>query len=173
MDESICPLSGRPCDHPKSLILKHVTPKGVVSLNLCSDCGLEAINGLGIGYGSVVTPSMLVKKLLAAQPGLTCPHCGFCLNDLRDGRLGCDRCYVHFGEAMQHLLGQVHEGATQHCGKTPKHPNPETPVSEPAEPAADPAILAIQAKLDRAVRDERYEDAAKLRDIIKELKKLP
>jgi protein-arginine kinase activator protein McsA len=46
-------------------------------------------------------------------------------------------------------------------------------VTEPAPATAeDPAILAIQAKLDRAVKDERYEDAAKLRDIIKELRKL-
>ncbi len=90
-----------------------------------------------------------------------CPGCGLSAADFRKkGRLGCPRCYDAFRADLMPLLQRIHE-AQSHTGRLP------TTLSElPAEPdrPQDDELSELRTRLEAAVRGERYEEAAQLRD---------
>lgn len=106
-----------------------------------------------------------------------CPDCGHTLADFKaKGRLGCPACYVFFKNQIGPLLQHCHEGSLQHAGKVPPA---QDVVSEIADAVAAKAgeremiqnsLDALQKKMDAAVKEERYEDAGRVRDQIKYLK---
>jgi protein arginine kinase activator len=126
----------------------------------------------------------------AQAPAGVCRTCGLTLNQFRQtGLLGCPDCYTAFESQLAPLLQKAHEGASQHTGKRParlRNTEPAAPARppaptrsaparaaksapatpSPASPAPDPTLIAatLRKKLAEAVADERYEDAAKLRD---------
>jgi protein arginine kinase activator len=76
-----------------------------------------------------------------------------------EGRLGCPRDYDVFREPLAPLLERIHR-ATQHRGKQPPH-------------ARDGAkrydeLRDLRAQLRHAIAREAFEDAARLRDAIRE-----
>jgi hypothetical protein len=99
------------------------------------------------------TPGAPARQRLAA-----CPGCGLTPADFRaKGRLGCPRCYETYRAELMPLLGRIHE-AHRHSGRLPGRAQPETT-------APDEQLLAeLRRKLEDAVRGERYEEAARLRD---------
>ena len=94
-----------------------------------------------------------------------CEVCGLKFVEFRNsGRLGCPHDYDHFREELLPLLESIH-GDTVYAGKTPKAPARATP--KPPRDAGE--LTALRKKLTRAVKDEDYEAAARLRDRIREL----
>lgn len=91
---------------------------------------------------------------------LTCPECGIKYMEFRaEGRLGCPHDYQAFHVALDPLLQRIHR-ATRHVGKRPVHA---------ARNAARQAeLLELKRQLQRAVQREAYEEAARLRDLIRE-----
>lgn len=90
----------------------------------------------------------------------TCPVCGYSVEEfLRSNRLGCSGCYRAFEPNIRPLLAR-HHGRTIHLGKVPLSGG-----------AQAPSILAertrVRVALDRAVAEEDYEEAARLRDQLK------
>ena len=91
--------------------------------------------------------------------GLKCPACGFTQADFKKaGRLGCSQCYVTFAESLENLLKTMHKG-TQHVGKAPYGLRQSRDLAD--------RLKQLQKKLDRAVTDEDFEQAASLRDEIR------
>jgi protein arginine kinase activator len=87
-----------------------------------------------------------------------CPGCGMTPTEFRSkGRFGCPRCYEAFRGDLMPLLQRIHEAQT-HRGRLPARSEPAAPTGE------DRALLDLRRRLDDAVRGERYEEAAKLRD---------
>ncbi|MFN3241592.1 MAG: UvrB/UvrC motif-containing protein [Planctomycetota bacterium] len=87
-----------------------------------------------------------------------CPGCGMAPGDFRQkGRLGCPRCYEAFRHELMPLLQRIHE-AQSHTGRLPS-----TMADAPIEHDA-PDLSQLRKKLEDAVRGERYEEAAQLRD---------
>ena len=87
-----------------------------------------------------------------------CPGCGMTPTDFKTkGRLGCPRCYETFRTDLVPLLQRVHE-AQNHRGRLPGRRLPTCGSDVPA------ALAELRRKLEDAVRGERYEEAAKLRD---------
>jgi len=98
----------------------------------------------------------------ARQKGVKCPNCGFTQADFKKaGRLGCSQCYQTFAEGLEGLLKSMHKG-TKHVGKVPQALRQSRELSE--------RLKNLQKKLDRAVSSEDFEQAASLRDEIKETK---
>ncbi len=94
-----------------------------------------------------------------------CEVCGLKFVEFRNsGRLGCPHDYDHFREELLPLLESIH-GDTVYAGKSPKAPARATP--KPPRDAGE--LAALRKKLTRAVKDEDYEAAARLRDRIREL----
>lgn len=85
-----------------------------------------------------------------------CSSCGFTIDDLRKiGRLGCSSCYTQFGSEIQSMLKNMHRGM-EHKGKMP--------VGMIAAMKEKRKLKDLKTALDRAIADENYEEAAKLRD---------
>jgi len=111
-----------------------------------------------------------------AEPPLLCDHCGLSLASYADTNLfGCPGCYESFDTAVVALLERYH-GAAAHQGRRPvieaaaAEPAPEPPPRRPRTRSAAARRAALEARLRAAVEEERFEDAARLRD---ELKALP
>ena len=95
------------------------------------------------------------------EPAVTCPECGLTLADFRQrGRLGCPKDYDLFAPYLHELLERVH-GATRHTGRKPG-------VDEAAL-ARMQRVTELQHALENAIREEAYENAARIRDELKTL----
>jgi len=90
-----------------------------------------------------------------------CPVCGIKFVEFRNsGRLGCPHDYQEFREELAPLLENIH-GEIRHCGKTPRRlPQNKQTQSE---------LIQLRKQLQQAVTREAYEDAARLRDRIRQL----
>jgi protein arginine kinase activator len=73
-----------------------------------------------------------------------------------EGRLGCPHDYEAFAAGLQPILKRLHE-ATRHVGKTVRRRR----IAD-ARP-----ILRLRTKLRQAVEREDFEQAARLRDMLK------
>lgn len=90
-----------------------------------------------------------------------CPHCGVKFVEFRNsGRLGCPHDYQEFREELLPLLENIH-GETRHCGKSPRR--------LPQNKQAQSDLIQLRKQLQQAVTREAYEDAARLRDEIRQL----
>jgi protein arginine kinase activator len=90
-----------------------------------------------------------------------CPNCGLKFVEFRNsGRLGCPHDYQAFKDDLLPLLENIH-GETRHVGKTPRR-YPQTKKTEQE-------LTQLRGRLKQAVTREDYEEAAKLRDRIREL----
>lgn len=93
---------------------------------------------------------------------LSCPHCHMTFVEFRSsGLLGCSNDYDAFEQALAPLIERAHQGCSHHVGKAPKH-NGETL-------AVENDLIRLRRQLNQAVDEERFEDAAKLRDHIRTL----
>lgn len=91
----------------------------------------------------------------------SCKGCGSTLSDIqKTGRLGCGECYKSFRDRLLRPLKEIH-GSNIHTGKVPKRIGKEIAKSSEIETLKD--------RLSRAVLDQNFEKAAKLRDLIREL----
>ena len=132
-------------------------------LHLCEECYHKFFyepQQPGGGPKGVVAPgeeseetSLLNKR--------ECSFCGVKFVEFRNtGRLGCPHDYEEFREELLPLLENIH-GETRHCGKTPRRlPQNKQTQSE---------LLQLRKQLQQAVTREAYEDAARLRDRIRQL----
>jgi protein arginine kinase activator len=104
-----------------------------------------------------VAPTEETGELLEQK----CEICGMRFVDFRNtGRLGCPHDYRAFQQELTPLLESIH-GQTRHCGKTPRR-LPQTRQTQQE-------LTRLRKQLARAVSEEAYEEAARLRDRIKEL----
>jgi protein arginine kinase activator len=90
-----------------------------------------------------------------------CPVCGIKFVEFRNsGRLGCPYDYQEFREELLPLLENIH-GDTRHSGKTPRRlPQTKQTQSE---------LIQLRKQLHQAVTKEAYEEAARIRDRIRQL----
>jgi protein arginine kinase activator len=90
---------------------------------------------------------------------LACPMCGIKFMEFRSqGRLGCPHDYTVFSSGLKTLLYRIHR-ATHHVGKAPrqKRPPPDLLVE----------VAQLRRQLQSAVDAEAYEEAARLRDLLR------
>ncbi len=93
---------------------------------------------------------------------LACPDCGITFVEFRSsGLLGCPHDYNAFEKALVPLIERAHQGASHHIGKMPSGQDTSRRVEND--------LLRLRRKLTRAVDDERFEEAAQLRDDISSL----
>jgi len=91
-----------------------------------------------------------------------CPGCGTTLSQFQaSGRFGCPECYAAFKDDVMNLVEKIHD-STQHCGKVPRR--------SPADVALQKDMQQLQVELKKAIKQEKYEEAAALRDLIQKIK---
>ena len=92
---------------------------------------------------------------------LTCPSCGIKYMEFKaGGRLGCPQDYKVFQAALEPLLERIHR-ARRHVGKVPPHAS--------ADAERQRLLIDLRVRLTRAVSEEAYEEAARIRDQLREL----
>jgi len=151
--------------------LTEITEGLRTEMHICEHCAAEQ----GIAVKSQIPINELLSSLLAVQPtdeelfgtsehDLTCPHCGFTLEQFRkEGVLGCPYDYEVFEKSLAPLIAKAHNGKTTHCGKVPS--------KTPADAKKQIELLNLRQQLQAAVQAEDYELAAKLRDKINQSQK--
>jgi len=134
-------------------------------VDLCEECAKQ--KGVNDQTGFSLADLLLglgASQELEHSPGGTdakCPQCGFTHADFKkSGRLGCPECYVTFSEGLGSLLKTMHKG-TKHVGKVPENLRTKRDISE--------QLVALNKKLAKAIETEHFEQAAQLRDEIKQL----
>lgn len=91
-----------------------------------------------------------------------CECCGATFNDIAKlGKVGCGECYKTFQEELLPYLKRLH-GNVKHVGKMPN----ASPLSIST---TKDRINALRGQLNIHIKNEEFEQAAKVRDEIKEL----
>ena len=142
-------------------------------LHLCEGCahekGTAAAEQFGLAGLLAGLTEAGMKTGLRAGENPRCARCGMTYQDFRkNGRLGCGACYESFHKYLAPLLRRLH-GSVQYAGAL-SPPTAGKPAGK-AVPAGSPARLKEQLK--EAVAAERFEEAARLRDKIRVLRKKP
>jgi protein arginine kinase activator len=97
-----------------------------------------------------------VGELVGELAEMSCPDCGIKFMEFRaGGRLGCPQDYWVFSKGLLSLLQRYH-GTTRHVGKTARR----------REGAME--RLRLRTRLREAIAREEYEEAARLRDLLRQ-----
>jgi protein arginine kinase activator len=132
-------------------------------LHLCKDCAEQK----QLLEHQELNLSAILQTLVGQHLGqlsdelarLTCPACGIKYMEFRaEGRLGCPHDYEIFRVGLEPLLQRIHR-AGRHVGKAPRRGR--------FDPALRAEIAELRRQLRAAVEAEGYEEAARLRDLIR------
>jgi protein arginine kinase activator len=94
---------------------------------------------------------------------IVCPDCGLKYAQFRaDGRLGCPKDYDTYQSVLTPLLERVHRSLT-HCGKTP-----QTVRRDQHRDLRQRELDDLRRRLTDAVATENYEEAARIRDCLRQ-----
>lgn len=115
-----------------------------------------------------------------------CNNCGELYKEfIKTGLLGCEECYDAFQNRLDPILKNL-QGSVKHVGRRPlnieekienKEVNKDVKVEsnkeekQTKENKKENELMKLQKDLNKAIEEERYEDAAVIRDEIKKLEK--
>lgn len=133
-------------------------------VDLCEGCSKDKgiDDPTGFSLADLLLGLGAAQEMAQAASGsdLKCPSCGFTQADFKkSGRLGCADCYTTFAEGLEGLLKSMHKG-TRHAGKVPQSLQHNKDVTE--------KLNGLQKRLEKAIAEEDFEQAAVLRDEIKQ-----
>ncbi|MDD6620426.1 MAG: UvrB/UvrC motif-containing protein [Eubacteriales bacterium] len=143
---------------------------------LCSECAKE----LGVmdefkmpTMSEMFSDSFLGNFLgagVAAMNSLAgvdrCSSCGSSFNDIvNSGRIGCADCYDKFEDKLEPSIRKIH-GKTKHIGKFITYSDDEKKAEEKPQVSE---LDSLKEQLKTAISEQRFEDAAVIRDKINEL----
>lgn len=135
-------------------------------LHLCEECARKKSIQMEQQFGLADLLAGLAEFGKPEAPevtGLRCSNCGLSYEDFKKtGRLGCGECYSNFRKYLLPLLKKIH-GSTQHLGKSL--------YKVVARSRKKIGLAELRAKLHQAIEQEEFEEAARLRDKIRELEK--
>jgi len=152
------------CDQPATVHLTDIINGHKREVHLCQMCA-EKHQWL---KKDEINLSGLLQTVLGQHVGqmsdelsrLACPACGIKYMEFKaEGRLGCPNDYAVFQHALEPLLQRIHR-AVRHQGKSPRY--------GPHSAALQSELVQLRQRLRRAVEVEDYEQAARLRDLLRQ-----
>ncbi len=144
-----------------TVFLTEIVDGKMQKVNLCDACSKanKVDDPTGFALADLLHGLGAAEQIERSPATVKCPVCGFTQADFKKtGRLGCSACYDTFAEGLMGMLGNMHKG-TEHLGKVPEGRAKTRQLGS--------RMKTLRTELERAVADEDYEDAAKLRDEIK------
>ncbi len=148
--------------------LTEIVDEQMTELHLCEECAKNKSMDMEQQFGLADLLAGLTdigKTQLEGKEAakLKCAICGLSYEDFRKiGRLGCSECYNYFLKYLIPLLKRIH-GSSKHYGKIP------LVLAKPMKIKSE--LAELKGQLEKAIQAEAFEDAAKVRDKIKELEK--
>ena len=153
---------------PATVHMTDINPQGEKSeRHLCEECAQsEGITPKAPGgpHWKEILGAFVAGGKASAQhiAKLVCPQCSQTFVEFRNtGLLGCHADYDAFEKALLPLIERAHQGSSYHIGKVPRR------LGSPL--AAENDLIRLRRELSRAVDEEQFEQAAKLRDDIRTL----
>ena len=159
------------CNHNEATThIKKNVNGNVTEMHLCSDCARELGVMEEFSPESFFNDTFFGNFLGAGVPAMNilsgidhCEYCGSTFNDIvKSGRVGCANCYSKSEASPQPTITKMH-GNAKHIGKN---------VTYTEEKEAEPEISELDKlknDLKLAIKEQRFEDAAVLRDKINEM----
>lgn len=137
---------------------KELEFKGEISINTFpSQDEFGIFNSI---FGSLFAPAE--NKLNKVSEGKRCPLCGATFRELaKEGKVGCASCYNTFANELGRTISNIHSNAV-HTGKSPSKLRGKLDIKR--------KIRALENELKEAIRDERFERAAQIRDELNTLR---
>ncbi|MFZ5826026.1 MAG: UvrB/UvrC motif-containing protein [Bacillota bacterium] len=118
---------------------------------------IQQLLGSFLGQEPFGGPSL--KPPLQAEP--TCRHCGMTYSEFaQSGVLGCAKCYDEMEPHLLPLIKRI-QGTTTHSGKVPKRTGGIARKRRELD--------TLRRQLEQAIQNEQYEEAARLRDQMKQI----
>jgi protein arginine kinase activator len=171
-------VTGNVCGKPVTYTITEQQGNKAQTTSCCRDCAclliqgrnnLAAIKSLSSYVPVVLSGEDFINKVFGfveqspiASNDKTCPGCGSTYQAIRNaGRLGCDQCYNTFRDELQPLLDKYQAGNV-HNGKSPSLKNVSLRASQER-------LISLNRAMEEAIRAEDYENAAKYRDMIKQI----
>jgi len=161
----LCDICGK---NPATVHLTEIIDDQMNELHLCEECARQkstqmeqqfGLSDLLAGMAEVAKPD----KEIEAATRVKCASCGLTYADFKKiGRLGCAECYSAFKKYLRPLLKRIH-GSSQHVGKSPLK------VAKALKKKID--LQELRNRLQKAIEKEEFEEAAEIRDQIRELEK--
>ena len=154
-------------EKPATVHLTQIVGEKMQKLDLCEECakakGINDPTSFSLADADVLFGLGASQEIEQSGGGVEtkCLRCGFSQADFKkSGRLGCPECYQTFAEGLEGLLKTMHKG-THHSGKVPEALRADREQSD--------RLKLLQKKLTKAIEDENFEEAAQLRDEIKQI----
>lgn len=141
------------------LALKRVEDGVVKEISVCAECAarIEMDMQSPMSITDFLFGADAEGTLDYANDDKSCPVCSMKMSDFRrTSQLGCSTCYEVFETELASLLVAINS-ESRHVGKVP----------ESKRITAE--VMTLRKALNRAVAGQCYEEAAQLRDKIKEL----
>jgi len=163
----LCDVCGK---NPATVHLTEIIDEQMNELHLCEDCARHksaameqqfGLSDLLAGMADFEKPSSSKEEEIVM---IKCPSCGLAYADFKKiGRLGCGECYNVFRKYLAPLLKRIH-GSNQHIGKNPAKIKVSTKLYKKKT-----SLPELKNQLQKAISTEAFEEAARLRDQIKEM----
>jgi len=145
-----------------SVHLTEIINEKVVEMHICQDCARDKASQLkeNLSVSNLLGP--LLDGINPAIDRKVCCHfCGLNFRDFKKkGRFGCGNCYTVFKDQLSAFLKNIH-GSARYMGKAP--------AGVLAKTSTEGTLKELKVKLARAIELENYEEAARLRDDIKNI----
>ncbi len=160
----LCDICGK---NEATVHLTEIVNEKVSKLHLCEECAKEKGVEMEEHFGLSDLLAGLADLGANVEPELMdtvkCPFCKFTYNDFKKmGRLGCSECYEAFKAQLAPLLKRIH-GSDRHIGKVP------ITLGKTIRDTRN--LQELKIKMEKAIQAEQFEEAASLRDQIRELEK--
>ena len=138
------------------VVLKRDEDGTLREIHACRECAEN--EGVQLPLPTPVVADVLfgeqAPEPLPREGQKTCPACGMTSREMKkNGLMGCPSCYDTFLTELRPYLETLH-GSVSHAGKFPK--KERLALRE----------ASLQRDLDEAVAEQRFEDAATIRDSI-------
>lgn len=138
-----------------------INPK-TTELALCPDCAKKhgLLSGSSLFSGLFNIPFSVPK---APSSGKKCSLCASDeTNFIKDGKVSCPVCYEVFAEELERAIKRIH-GNVSHIGRSPAK---YKKINDKKRMLDD-----LKRRLEEAVKKEEYENAALIRDKIRDIEK--
>ena len=146
---------------------KQIVGGNKTELHLCPACaqalGFTGVSDSFFDIGSILSDFISQPKHTALlKENVRCEKCSTTYDEFKKtGLAGCDKCYEAFSAIIENSLSQI-QPATTHKGKTKG-----VDCIKEETPEVKDKLSELKEELKKAITEERYEDAARLRDEIK------
>lgn len=156
-----CDKCNNPSVYHSTLIVNGVKE----STHLCRDCAIKegVFNAQPSSIFDDLFDSFADFLPFEKVENIVCPVCRTSLREFKNThKLGCPNCYEIFKEEIEKIVARI-EPFARHKQDSIKAPKVKTPLTK------EEKIKALRDDMAKAVKEERYEDAGKIKKQIQKL----